>query len=272
MFIRVIKLFGGLIVYFVDHIITLVQAVLGKERAGTCVILYYHVVAKEHRKLFGDQLDRIVRCSKPIKTTQLAAMEPGRHHVAITFDDGYRSVLENAIPELEARQVPATIYVPPGCLGKPPAWPDIDEKERATEVIMDINELKAIDGSLITLGSHCLSHANLLRIGEREAREEIAESKRMLEKLLGRRVAELSFPFGAFNDSHVNMAREAGYDRVYSIIPDLITEAIRGKFVLGRVRVDPDDWPLEFRLKVHGAYRWLPLAFELKRRLRNIVC
>jgi peptidoglycan/xylan/chitin deacetylase (PgdA/CDA1 family) len=272
MFIRVIKLFGGLIVYFVDHIVMRIQAVLGKEQAGTCVILYYHVVAKEHRKLFGDQLDRIVRCSKPIKTTQLSAMAPGRHHVAITFDDGYYSVLQNALPELEARHVPATIYVPPGCLGKPPAWPDIDEKERATELIMDIKELKAIDDSLITLGSHCLSHANLLQIGEREAREEIVASKHMLENLLGRRVEELSFPFGAFNEGHVRMAREAGYERVYSITPELITDSIRGKFVLGRVRVDPDDWPFEFRLKVHGAYRWLPLALELKRRLRNIVC
>ncbi len=36
---------------------------------------------------------------------------------------------------------------------------------------------------------------------------------------------------------------------------------------MGRVRVDPTDWPLEFHLKLMGAYRWLPMAIALKRRL-----
>jgi len=36
---------------------------------------------------------------------------------------------------------------------------------------------------------------------------------------------------------------------------------------VGRVRVDPTDSPIEFRLKLLGAYRWLPLAFSWKRRL-----
>jgi hypothetical protein len=39
------------------------------------------------------------------------------------------------------------------------------------------------------------------------------------------------------------------------------------EFVTGRVRVDPTDWRLEFRLKLLGAYRWLPMAVEMKRRI-----
>jgi len=137
---------------------------------------------------------------------------------------------------------------------------------------MDIQTLlKTRNNDLITIGSHSQSHLNLLRIGEAEAREEIAGSKLRLEELLKRQIAELSFPFGAFNENHVQMAKEAGYERVFSVLPDLITNNVKGKFVFGRVRVDPDDWPLEFRLKVYGAYRWLPLAFELKRKMRKVI-
>jgi peptidoglycan/xylan/chitin deacetylase (PgdA/CDA1 family) len=271
MFIRSIKFLGSLVLYLIDNIVKLIRKVLRKEIIGTCVVLYYHVITKEQRALFGDQLDLILKRIKPLKTPQLCDLEPGNHHVAITFDDGFLSVVQNAIPELEARHFPATIFIPPACLGEPPSWPDIDEKEKANEVVMDIHELiKINDNILITIGSHCQSHFNLLRIGEVEAREEIAGSKLELEELLKRRVTELSFPFGAFNENHLQMAKEAGYEQVFSVIPDLITNNVKEKFVLGRVRVDPDDWTLELRLKVYGAYRWLPLAFELKRRMRNI--
>ena len=42
--------------------------------------------------------------------------------VAITFDDGYADVLENGLPLLEKYQVPATIYMVPGYLGRTPWW------------------------------------------------------------------------------------------------------------------------------------------------------
>jgi len=265
-------LLGSLVVYVIDNIVKLIRNVLGKEKIETCVVLYYHVITKEQRALFGDQLDLILKRLKPLKTTKLCDLEPGTHYVAITFDDGFVSMVQNAIPELEARNCPATIFVPPACLGEPPSWPDIYEREKANEVVMDIQTLLKINNNnLITIGSHSQSHLNLLRIGEAEAREEIAGSKLRLEELLKRQVAELSFPFGAYNESHVLMAKEAGYERVFSVMPDLITNNVKGKFVFGRVRVDPDDWPLEFRLKVRGAYRWLPLAFELKRRMRKAI-
>lgn len=265
------KISGSLIVYSFDYIVKFLRQVLNGGKKGTCVILYYHVVAKEQRTLFGKQLDLILRWAEPVRTDHIFDLESRNHRVAITFDDGFQSVVQNAIVELESRKFPATIFIPPSCLGESPSWPDIDEREKGSEVVMNIQELMKIkNNEFINIGSHSQTHANLLRIGEAEAREEIAGSKLKLEELLGCKVKELSFPFGAFNENHVKIAKEAGYERVFSIMPDLITDPGKGKFVLGRVRVDPDDWPLEFWLKVHGAYRWLPFAFELKRRVRNI--
>jgi hypothetical protein len=43
------------------------------------------------------------------------------------------------------------------------------------------------------------------------------------------------------------------------------------EFVTGRVGVSPTDWPMEFRLKLAGAYRWLPYAFAWKRRILSLV-
>jgi len=39
------------------------------------------------------------------------------------------------------------------------------------------------------------------------------------------------------------------------------------EFLIGRVRVDPTDWMVEFHLKLVGAYDWVPWAAEIKRRM-----
>jgi peptidoglycan/xylan/chitin deacetylase (PgdA/CDA1 family) len=106
-------------------------------------------------------------------------------------------------------------------------------------------------------------------VEEEEARREIIDSRRTLESMLGHRVMEFSFPFGGFNERLVEVCREAGYERAYTTLPAFVSGQ-PGEFVVGRVRVDPTDWPLEFRLKLAGAYRWLPLVFSLKRRLVSL--
>lgn len=50
--------------------------------------------------------------------------EPGKvgTSIAVTFDDGYLDNLETALPIMEATQVPATIYVISGAVGRPDAF------------------------------------------------------------------------------------------------------------------------------------------------------
>jgi hypothetical protein len=64
-----------------------------------------------------------------------------------------------------------------------------------------------------------------------------------------------SFPHGAHSAALVDQARQVGYRRVFTIEP-LPVDANRDPFTVGRVAADPDDWPVEFRLKIAGAYRW----------------
>ena len=63
-----------------------------------------------------------------------------------------------------------------------------------------------------------------------------------------------------------NLCREAGYEGLFAILPELAFTDPQ-EFVTGRVGVNPSDWALEFRLKILGAYRWLPIVFSWKRKL-----
>ncbi len=108
---------------------------------------------------------------------------------------------------------------------------------------------------LITIGSHTVTHTNLLEVSGRQATMELAASKTDLENLLDRPIEWFSFPHGAHDASLVRLALEAGYRRLFTIDPTLM-DPLQPTAVNGRVAAGPDDSPLEFFLKIHGAYRW----------------
>jgi peptidoglycan/xylan/chitin deacetylase (PgdA/CDA1 family) len=126
--------------------------------------------------------------------------------------------------------------------------------------------LKSLNSDLVLIGSHGITHRNLLSLSEEDVRRELEDSKQTLEEMTGNNVNLLAFPHGFFDRGLLELAREAGYERVFTILPGL---AFRrpDEYATGRVDVSPLDWPLEFRLKISGAYRWLPRAFKVKRRL-----
>jgi peptidoglycan/xylan/chitin deacetylase (PgdA/CDA1 family) len=72
----------------------------------------------------------------------------------------------------------------------------------------------------IEIGAHTISHPILTKLNDESARFEIAESKRQLEAITGKQVRYFAYPNGKpgidFHESHMAMAREAGFDAAFS--------------------------------------------------------
>ena len=264
MSVRLIKLFVSALIWVADYIGTFFHRIIGTREKASCVVLYYHVVTKEQRKMFARQMDDIIRWAKPISIDSIGTLSNTGHHIAVTFDDGFQCITENALPELAKRQIPTTIFAPTGYLGQRPGWLN-DDDEDYQEVVMTAGQLSMFNNNLVSLGSHCITHTNLLRLNEDEAKKEIFQSKESLENILKNKVHALSFPHGAYNQTHIQLARLADYKRVFSISPTMA----HNEYVVGRVRVDPTDWRIEFILKMFGAYRWLPLAINFKSLIKT---
>ena len=90
------------------------------------------------------------------------------------------------------------------------------------------------------------------------ARSEIEDSRHLLQELLGRAVSSIALPYGDFNPSVIKACELAGYENIYTTIPENIDPTLP-KLVRGRVGVDPSDGPIEFFLKFNGAYGWVGL-------------
>ncbi len=237
-----------------------ISNLLDRKRPGTCQALTYHIVTRKQRERFAWQMDCLLRHATPVSLEALNQLGDGIHHVAVTFDDGYHCLIENTAPELGCRGIPATVFVPSGWLGQTQGW--TDDAEHQGQAVMTGEELKELLKLHVIIGSHCVTHRRLSAMTREEVREELVNSRRELESLTGRKVCQLSFPFGDYLSEHIEDAHKAGYNIIVGILPWGISRS-----VIGRIDVSPDNWRLEFYLKMKGAYQWLPLAVVLKRRL-----
>jgi len=263
---RVMRLTISILVFAAGWLCDLGRRLLSRQARGRFVIVYYHAVPDRCRARFEKQMVILRRLAEPVPAVPGIHVPRGTRWAAVTFDDAYRDILRNAIPALVKGRIPATIFVVTQALGTTPEWSDTSADQRPETAIMDASELKRLRHSLITIGSHTQSHPYLPDLPAEQARAELAESKRELEALLGIPVLTFSFPYGAHTPKLVEWCHEAGYQVVFTTLPVLVSGE-PDQFVAGRVRVDPTDWTLEFRLKVLGAYRWLPNVRSFKRRL-----
>jgi peptidoglycan/xylan/chitin deacetylase (PgdA/CDA1 family) len=267
MIVRLIKFTISFVVWVTDYFHEMLCIFLRRKKQARCVILYYHAVTEKQRKRFAHQMDELLRWAKPLAVDRINIPPDSNHRAGVTFDDGFVSIHKNALPELRKRNIPAALFIPANCLGQRPPWISDTENSDSGEFIMTADQLRTFKGDdLFSIGSHCLTHRNLILLDDSEVKKEIFESKKILEDILKIEVKTLSFPHGAFSDRDVELAKQAGYEKVFSILPTLAYRDA-DEYVTGRVKASPDDWPLEFRCKLCGAYRWLPLAFSLKRKM-----
>ncbi len=233
-----------------------------------CMVLYYHLVPEEQVLHFREQLD----CLKARVTVLPAHAAPGdMAHGAcasITIDDCFASAVDRAMPLLRARRMPVTLFVPSTRIGRLPDWSPCGEFDPQSEWVISKAMLRSLAADpLVSIGSHGARHVDFVRLGDRDVRAELVDSRKQLEDITGRTVHSFSFPFGRSSPHHVHMAREAGYTHVFGTDPRPHDGS--ANHLIGRVRVDPWDSPRDFMLKVRGAYRWMPHARALKKKFTH---
>jgi peptidoglycan/xylan/chitin deacetylase (PgdA/CDA1 family) len=111
----------------------------------------------------------------------------------ITFDDGYRSVLEVALPCLQEFGYPAVHFVPTDFIGGR-NW--FDGGAEPEEPICDWDELRELERQGVSVQAHSASHPHFSALGPAALEEELARPRRVLEDGLGRPVEVFAFPYG----------------------------------------------------------------------------
>jgi peptidoglycan/xylan/chitin deacetylase (PgdA/CDA1 family) len=240
-------------VFTIDLFLRGMGSLIGRKTPTAPIFLAYHSVSSENRGAFARQMGKLARHSQ---SRNGAFVHADNGNPRVTFDDGFQNIIENALPELRQRGIPATVFVVSGALGATPNWTDFSggADPEMGEPLLTAEQLRSLPCDLVEIGSHTVTHPQLPAMSEQQARTELAASRTMLEQITGRKVKLFSFPYGSANAELVKWCREEGYEHVFITHPRHDVSGSNG--VVARVKVDPGDWPLEFHLKLHGAYRW----------------
>ena len=161
--------------------------------------------------------------------------DDGKKKIAITFDDGYKDAIENAYPALNDFNFPATVFVITEKVGQDGylSWEDIINLKNAGWEI----------------GSHTLNHPNLVQIVTDSAKNEITESKKILEEKLKTTINSFCYPAGKYDETIINLLKDAGYkyatttNNGYNNNTDNLLE-------LSRVRINGSDGVSGFENKI----------------------
>ena len=129
--------------------------------------------------------------------------------VAITFDDGYRDNLELGLPVLNRFQVPATVYVVTGDVGKQGViWQEAGDKVSSN--LMSWADLRQLQASGWEIGSHAADHVHLDRRSRTEQEALIQQSWDDITHHLGAPPRSFAYPYGAYNQDTLNVLKDIG--------------------------------------------------------------
>jgi peptidoglycan/xylan/chitin deacetylase (PgdA/CDA1 family) len=211
--------------------------------------------------------------------TEAALSDDAGRCVAITFDDGYLSVLERAKPILDRHGFAGTVFVPTAFVDRdePMAWDGIDQwvggPYQSELTPLSWHQLRSLCDAGWEVGSHTVTHPRLTRLGDGDLREELVESRRECERQTGTACSSLALPYGDSDQRVLEEAQAAGYTAVGLLDSRLARDS---QVACPRVGVYHDDGPRAFRMKVSPLVRrlrrspaWTPIGKVLHRLRRS---
>ncbi len=208
-----------LFLIFFQNIFSLINFVYAEETV--IPILAYHNFTKDESSSyriniieFEKQMNylathnySVISLSELIKGLRDSQLPP--KPVVITIDDGFKSTFTLAYPILKKYNFPATLFL----------YTNFIEKSSFS---LTWEEIREMTKNNIEIGSHTLSHCNLLRYKENEdydtyitrVKKEIFLSKEILEGKIGGKVKFFAYPYGVYSPIIKNLVIQAGYEGI----------------------------------------------------------
>jgi len=213
-------------------------------------ILLYHSVADDppnalvpyaiSRRRFLAHLDTLTTLGVTTLTVgelllaRASGMVLPERTVVITFDDGFADFATHGWPALAERGFAATLYATTGRLGGTSTWLGGGELP-----LLARRQLVDLARAGCEIGAHTMTHPQLDGLTRSAAAREITQSKRVLERLLGRPVDSFAYPHGRYDAAVRQLVIDAGF-RSAAAVTDTPSPAGDDWFALARIRVTAD--------------------------------
>ena len=160
--------------------------------------------------MWNDTIIETVRaCQAPV--LDVSALGLGRH--ALSTVPARQAAIAALIGQIKYRPVAERITLTENIAR-------IANVQLPQNLMMTSTEVKAMRQAGMQIGAHTVSHPILAKLTDEQARQEIGDSKRFLEQLLGEPVAVFAYPNGKPGEDYlpqsVEVVRSLGFDAAVS--------------------------------------------------------
>ena len=137
---------------------------------------------------------RTVSLSEAVACLREGSPFPDRSLV-ITFDDGSRTVYDEAFPVLKRYEMSATVFLTVGR----PGGQSHQRPSSDGGPLLTWQEIRDMQVGGMEFGAHTLTHPDLTRLPVERIEEEICGSKTIIEDALGTPVTCFAYPYGRYD-------------------------------------------------------------------------
>ena len=179
------------------------------------------------------------------------------HPLIITFDDGYASVYQQALPVLQEFGFRAVIFIITDYIGKANTW---DANLLSIKFFhLDGSQIKTLVGAGMEIGSHGVSHRALTFLPPEQLEYELRCSRERLTALVGKEIITFAYPFGIQNPAVQKAVQQAGYS--FACMNMRGTGRKSNQYCLPRIPVYRTDSWFSFKNKLQPGFgRWLEIS------------
>lgn len=247
------------------------------------LVLYYHSIGNSPLSVpplaFREHLCQIKNAKlRGVSLSQMLLASPEERNglVAITFDDCFLDVFENALPLLLEFSFTATFYAVPGYDGAirwgnaaTRRWSDFREAGCEHPFrYMGAAERKEACAAGMEIGCHTMTHPNLDTLAYQAQYDEILRAKKFLEAELNTVITSFCYPRGRFNSDTLRVVTEAGFSSACTTRRDYFIDDTKN-FEIPRYGVGADS---EIFASVLGGGRGqLPIGRRVLRKAKRFV-
>ena len=235
------------------------------------VILLYHSLGESSwamsAKLFKDQLHWLTDHTQVVPLQTLIDTSAGDDlQVAITFDDGYRSLHDVAAPLLADKQLSAAVFLNTGWIGETGAARKASNASLGhypDEAFLTWDEVKRLQQAAWLIGSHGVNHHNFSLMDANLVLQELKQSKQDIEHRLQHPCLHFAYPFGRYSKTAKAIAKQAGYQYAAAARHGAI-EKHSDVYALPRINVDKHYSLNDFQNILTGKWDYLNIIHRLK--------
>ncbi len=175
----------------------------------------------------------------PIFLSEIDNYNDYKKPIVITFDDGWKDVYDNAYPILKKYNFKFNIFLITSLLNKDLYMTD--------DIVKELSK-----SDLVEIGSHTVSHNYLSSLSIDSQKEELSDSKNIIEELIGKNINTCAYPYGDYNDDTIEVVKDY-YD--YCVTTNrAFNSKDTNKLILNRYNIPKKNSLFVFKIKVNKLY------------------